>query len=437
MKNKLVFGLLSSLLLFPLTVCALDEVVEEQIEQVEEVEEVEQVEEIEEIEELIETEPTTDDTEEIEDEIVDDNTELDENSNYVEEPNLNTATEEPPAENEVHKVSVIIKKEDHHGNPLAGATLQILDADGNIIEEWVTDGTDHKTLLPEGEYTLHEVIAPEGYVLAEDKTFIVEVVINNVTAGVIHDDSPEVCWHYLGVPLFYIENEDGEREEVYCINQNWEEPHDVEYDGQVLTPENILIYIPDADPEMTGEEIYDKVLDIIYHRNSAEEEYSDLSQTEIRMITEYAIKNYTSTQFSNGTWARGTSYDRDSEKGYVSDPGNGTTLGRLAYHWWTAHGHTKLPDIYADFYYYLIRDNDHHPSDMHLYLYSTQATTDEGPYQNLLGVRPYNPYDENQVVEVVMVNNPETGDEITTYFAMSFVGIFSLFGGVFFLKKEF
>lgn len=56
--------------------------------------------------------------------------------------------------------------------PLKGATLQLLDANGNVKEEWVTDGTPHK-LNPKNlhygsTYYIHEAKAPAGYYYMSD-----------------------------------------------------------------------------------------------------------------------------------------------------------------------------------------------------------------------------------------------------------------------------
>ena len=67
-------------------------------------------------------------------------------------------------------------KVDEKGNPLSGATLRLLDADGKQIDEWVTDGNSHEVngILSIGKtYTLHEVSAPKGYELADDVIFTV------------------------------------------------------------------------------------------------------------------------------------------------------------------------------------------------------------------------------------------------------------------------
>lgn len=61
------------------------------------------------------------------------------------------------------------------GEPLAGATMQVVDADGAVVEEWVSDGKPHRIeALAPGEYLLREAEAPEGYELAEDAPFTVE-----------------------------------------------------------------------------------------------------------------------------------------------------------------------------------------------------------------------------------------------------------------------
>ena len=59
---------------------------------------------------------------------------------------------------------------------LIGAVLQIIDKDGKVIDEWTTTAERHYLdgILTAGEtYTLHEVSAPDGYVLAEDIQFTV------------------------------------------------------------------------------------------------------------------------------------------------------------------------------------------------------------------------------------------------------------------------
>lgn len=59
------------------------------------------------------------------------------------------------------------------GEELPGATLQVIDKDGKVIEEWVSTDTAHEVLLPAGEYALHEELAPDGYLVAGDVAFTV------------------------------------------------------------------------------------------------------------------------------------------------------------------------------------------------------------------------------------------------------------------------
>ena len=67
------------------------------------------------------------------------------------------------------------KKDITSQEELEGATLQIKDKNGNIIDEWVSEKTPHKiTGLKVGEtYTMLEVIAPVNYKIAQNKEFTV------------------------------------------------------------------------------------------------------------------------------------------------------------------------------------------------------------------------------------------------------------------------
>ncbi|MCB6416730.1 hypothetical protein LI221_17030, partial [Faecalimonas umbilicata] len=67
---------------------------------------------------------------------------------------------------EISKTDITGKKE------LPGATLTILDSDGNVVEIWVSTNEPHYIeKLPIGTYTLREEQAPDGYLVAEDITF--------------------------------------------------------------------------------------------------------------------------------------------------------------------------------------------------------------------------------------------------------------------------
>lgn len=103
----------------------------------------------------------------------------------------NGDTVEITAENKA--ITVEISKQDIYGAELAGAEMQLMDSEGNVVDEWVSDGTNHVvTELPVGKYVLKEVTAPDGYVIATDISFEVfedgSVVAENVDAAATTED---------------------------------------------------------------------------------------------------------------------------------------------------------------------------------------------------------------------------------------------------------
>ena len=73
---------------------------------------------------------------------------------------------------------------------LPGATLQIIDEDGNVVEEWVSTDEAHfieGKLIAGKEYTLKEIIAPEGYEIANEIKFTVNAD-GTVTEVVMYDE---------------------------------------------------------------------------------------------------------------------------------------------------------------------------------------------------------------------------------------------------------
>ena len=70
---------------------------------------------------------------------------------------------------------VLVSKVDTEITMIAGAHLQVVDQNGKIIDNWISDGTAHAVngLVVGQTYTLVETEAPEGYVLASPIEFTV------------------------------------------------------------------------------------------------------------------------------------------------------------------------------------------------------------------------------------------------------------------------
>ena len=70
---------------------------------------------------------------------------------------------------------VSISKSMVSGDEVVGSSMQILDEEGNVVDEWISEGKEHyASNLEEGHtYTLHEDLAPTGLNLANDIVFAV------------------------------------------------------------------------------------------------------------------------------------------------------------------------------------------------------------------------------------------------------------------------
>ncbi len=382
----------------------------------------------------------------------------------------------------IQKAKVTFKKLDEEGNFLPGAKMQVKNKATGETYEWTTGTEQYELELQAGVYIIHEVKAPDGYEPVADATFTLDVIINeDVTGYVTNISSP------TGTSQLYYVTINEEVYEVYCINQGLKTPDGNEYTGKILTPSQLRNFtkqetevdtldengnrhytlLPDAkypgfyadsetianydvsDQTMTDQELYDKTLDIIYHRNMIQEKFPDMNLTEeeIRFITEWALKNYLNARIttsyetvryftssgvyhyyyyvsedgqpimdangkpvtvdSEGNALTGKTYYRLDHKFYyreyryapgeegavkdvIVDPGHGDSFGQIA------KGMSQaLRDRYAILYYYLIGDDNNdgkydHPDDMQLYMYSPLEvdgeTSEDTPYQNVLGI---------------------------------------------------
>ena len=97
-------------------------------------------------------------------------------------------------------ITVEISKRDVYGNELVGAEMVLENADGEKVDKWTSDGTNHiVSKLGAGEYVLKEIAAPDGYVIAMDIKFSVDVygnvTVENVDSTAVSDN---------GYPLIFM-----------------------------------------------------------------------------------------------------------------------------------------------------------------------------------------------------------------------------------------
>ena len=90
-------------------------------------------------------------------------------------------------------ITVEISKRDVYGNELVGAEMVLENADGEIVDKWTSDDTNHVvSKLGAGEYVLKEIAAPDGYVIATDIKFSIDVygnvTVENVEATVTSEN---------------------------------------------------------------------------------------------------------------------------------------------------------------------------------------------------------------------------------------------------------
>ena len=118
--------------------------------------------------------------------------------------NENGDTVEIVAENKA--ITVEISKQDIYGKELAGAEMQLTDSKGNIIDEWISNGTNHViSELEAGEYILKEITPPEGYAIATDIVFEVfadgSTIVENVdTIAITENGHPLIIMIDEAIP---------------------------------------------------------------------------------------------------------------------------------------------------------------------------------------------------------------------------------------------
>ena len=101
-----------------------------------------------------------------------------ENGTYVKASDIKFTVKEDGTTDTVKMIDkvVTVSKIDMGGEEISGASMSVTDEDGNVVDQWTSDGTEHhiKNLEEGKSYVLHEDLAPTGYVKATDIPFTVD-----------------------------------------------------------------------------------------------------------------------------------------------------------------------------------------------------------------------------------------------------------------------
>ncbi len=106
-----------------------------------------------------------------------------------------------------------VSKTDVSMKDLKGAKLQIVDEDGHVVEEWISNGEVHivKGLILNKKYILREVQAPDGYKISQDLPFTMVdgdhlTIVNEKEPVVPTSDATQISVYalLLGIGLFGI-----------------------------------------------------------------------------------------------------------------------------------------------------------------------------------------------------------------------------------------
>lgn len=130
----------------------------------------------------------------------------------------------------------------NEGKELLGPIeVRVYDADGELVEEWVSGEEPHELTLLPGTYTLHEELAPDGYLVASDVAFEVVEGIPVTKVEMVDDLTRVEAWKVdaaNGEPLagatMQVVDEEGEVVEEWVSDG---EPHLIE----ALAPGDYLL----------------------------------------------------------------------------------------------------------------------------------------------------------------------------------------------------
>lgn len=115
------------------------------------------------------------------------------------------------------------------GKELRGATLEVIDSDGNVYASWKTDGKPHRLeAIPAGKYILRETAAPYGYLIANEVSFTVKktgkiqkvaMTDERVKGRIVIHKSCSRSGKPLNGVMFELRNKEGEKLETLVTDK--------------------------------------------------------------------------------------------------------------------------------------------------------------------------------------------------------------------------
>ena len=209
-----------------------------------------------------------------------------------------------------------------NGKELPGASMQITDASGKIVDEWISGDTPHfieGKLIASQVYTLHEVTAPDGYVVASDVQFTVNSD-GSVTAVEMVDDTTKVrisktditTGEELAGASLQIIDEDGNIVDAWISTT---EPHYIE--GKLISGKTYILH------EEIAPDGFVIANDVQFAVNP------DGSVTEVEMVDDTTKIRISKTDLTTGEELPGASLCIIDENGAVVEEWISTTESHL------------------------------------------------------------------------------------------------------------
>lgn len=200
---------------------------------------------------------------------------------------------------------VEIEAVDENGDPIDGVELKLTDADGNVVKNWVADG-EQTLLLPEGEYLLKTVSAPDGYLAGDEVPVTVArlqaeegTFTGNCTLLHTH---PEICSNtkHAGIELFTITDGNGNTIPAYCFNHGFKNPFGAPYKAYPATKADLFYYAVNKSDSISEDELYRHVMYIMLNGDAVVANAlanENIEASELPVLQNYlkymAIKNFT------------------------------------------------------------------------------------------------------------------------------------------------